>query len=181
MSRDPSREVPHNLYANVDGMYAKCGPKVPPPPLFTYRSADDPAAGTPAAKVNVGFLNGYDVTWTWNETTKSWDREIYGEPELDASGKVLSPRNVVVMFSDYVGGDADGVGAEATLTGTGRLLVFTGGHQIEGTWSRPDKEQPARLLDASGAGIPLAPGPTWVELPETSYSVTVEPSVDSAP
>jgi hypothetical protein len=179
MFRDNSRPDWYTLFADVAAMYGECGPKIPPPPLFSYRAPGAPPAGTPATKVNVGFLNGYDVTWTWNPTTGSWDRTIYDEPELDSSGAVLSPRNVVVMFSDYVGGDGDGVGAEASLTGTGRLIVLTGGHQIEGTWSRPDKEQPARLLDSAGAEILLEPGQTWVELPETSYSVTVEPSVDS--
>ena len=37
MFRDRSRRAPHNLYARVDGMYSRCGPKVPPPALFAYR------------------------------------------------------------------------------------------------------------------------------------------------
>ena len=66
-------------------------------------------------------------------------------------------------------------GAEAQLVGTGRLQVLTGGKLIDGTWSRPDIAHPAKLLDAAGAEIRLAPGQTWVELPEPSYSVTVTP------
>jgi hypothetical protein len=54
-------------------------------------------------------------------------------------------------------------------------MVFTGGKQITGTWSRPDKSRPARLLDAAGRPIALTPGQTWVELPDTSYTVTKTP------
>jgi hypothetical protein len=175
MFRDHSRQAPHNLYARVDQMYARCGPKIPPPALFTYRVPGTPVAGTPAATIHVGFLNGFDTTWTWNNTTKSYDRSLFGRPEITASGAHVSPRNVVVMFTNYVGGNAEGLGAEATLTGTGKLSVFTGGHEITGTWARPDKSKPAQLLDAAGNEIHLGPGQTWVELPDTTYAVTATP------
>jgi hypothetical protein len=175
MFRDHSREAPHNLYAHVDQMYARCGPKIPPPALFAYRVPGTPIGGTLAGAVHVGFLNGYAVTWTWNRNTKVYERTLFGRPEIAASGARLAPRNVVVMFTNYVGGNAEGLGAEATLTGTGKLLVFTGGREITGTWSRPDKSKPAKLLDAGGNEIRLGPGQTWVELPDASYTVTASP------
>jgi hypothetical protein len=61
------------------------------------------------------------------------------------------------------------------LTGTGNAIVFTGGKEIKGTWSRPDKAKPARLLNANGQVINLTPGQTWVELPDVSYTVTATP------
>jgi hypothetical protein len=94
-----------------------------------------------------------------------------------ASGAQLAPKNVVVMFVSYVGGDPTyhSIGAEAVLTGHGKALVYTGGKEIAGTWSRPDKSKPAQLLDAAGKVIELTPGQTWVELPDTTYSVTKSP------
>ena len=91
----------------------------------------------------------------------------------------LAPQNVVVMFVQYQGG-AGALQAEAVLTGFGKLSVFTGGKEIKGTWSRPNKEKPAKLLSASGAVIRLTPGQTWVELPDVSYAVTVTPPVKPA-
>jgi hypothetical protein len=179
MFRDDSRNAPYNLYARVNDMYPSCGPKVPPPPLFSYREANTPAAGIPATSAEVGFLAGFDVTWTWDPSTSTWSRAIFDEPAVTASGTPIAPENVVIMFTDYIGGDAVGLGAEAKLTGEGKLIVLTGGNRIPGTWSRPDPEQPAELLDATGAEIRLTPGQTWVELPDDSYSVTVKPPVDS--
>lgn len=175
MFRDHSRRAPYNLFAHVDQMYGKCGTPVPPPPLFTYRAKDVPATGDPASSVHVAFRAGYDVTWKWDPTSGAWQRFIFGRPELLQSGVQLAPKNVVVMAAQYVGGNSENFGAEAQLTGTGTLTVFTDGKVIKGTWSRPDAAKPAALLDAGGNEIKLTPGQTWVELPEPQYAITVTP------
>jgi hypothetical protein len=175
MFRDHSRKSPFNLYAHVDFMYSRCGTPVPPPALFTYRGAQPAVGGVPASTVRVGFLGSFAVNWTWDAPSGSWKRSMFGSPELVASGAQLAPKNVVVMYVSYVGGDSHGLGAEAVLTGHGNALVFVAGKEITGTWSRPDKNHPAQLLDAAGKVIKLTPGQTWVELPDTTYSVTKTP------
>jgi Protein of unknown function (DUF3048) N-terminal domain/Protein of unknown function (DUF3048) C-terminal domain len=179
MFRDHSRYAPHNLYAHLDQMYAKCGKPVPPPALFTYRDTHSKLFGVPTSSVRVGFLGdpSFAVTWTWDAPSGTWKRSIFGSSENVATGAQLAPTNVVVMFVSYVGGDPnhDGFGAEAMLTGTGKALVFSSGREIVGTWSRPDKVKPAQLLDAAGRVIALNPGQTWVELPDAGYSVTKTP------
>jgi Protein of unknown function (DUF3048) N-terminal domain/Protein of unknown function (DUF3048) C-terminal domain len=179
MFRDHSRNPPWNLYAHVNFMYSKCGPLVPPPALFSYRAANTPVGGLPAASVRVGFLGdpSYAVTWTWDAPSGTWKRSIFGSPEVVASGTQFAPKNVVVMFVKYVGGDPNygNEGAEAVITGHGTAVVFTAGKQILGSWTRPDKNQPAQLLNTTGKVIPLTPGQTWVELPDEGYSVTKTP------
>ncbi len=185
MFRDHSRNAPWNLYAHVDEMYGKCGPKVPPPALFAYRAAKAAVPGTPVTSVRVGFLNGFATTWVWDAPSGTWKRFIFGSPEITAAGTQFAPKNVVVMFVPYVGGDPNhgNEGAEAELTGTGPAQVFTGGKKITGTWSRPSKDVPATLSDAAGNPITLTPGQTWVELPDTGYQITSTPVVppSSAP
>ncbi len=174
MFRDRARHrTPElTLYAHVDQMYARCGKPKPPPALFAYRKAGAPASGGPVSSVRVGFASPFAVTWTWDSASKTWKRFIYSSPET-ASGVPIAPKNVVVMTVSYVGGDSHNFGAEAQLIGQGKLQVFTGGKVITGTWTRPDRAKPAKLLDAKGAVIKLAPGPTWVELPDATYTVTV--------
>jgi hypothetical protein len=186
MFRDNSRRPPVNLYAHVNFMYGKCGKPVPPLALFTYRAAHAAVAGTPATSVRVGFLGAgsayrgspsFAVTWNWDAASGTWKRSIFGSPENVASGAQLAPKNVVVMFVPYTGGDPRdaNIGAEAQLTGHGTAVVFTAGMEILGTWSRPDKAKPAQLLDATGKQIALTPGQTWVELPDIGYSLTKTP------
>ena len=67
------------------------------------------------------------------------------------------------------------------LTGFGKLEVFTGGKVITGTWSRADKAKPARLLNDKGGVIKLRPGQTWVELPDTTYTVTTTSPTTTTP
>jgi hypothetical protein len=186
MFRDHSRNPPVNLYAHVNFMYGKCGKQAPPPALFTYRGAHAVVAGTPVTSVRVGFLGAgsayrgspsFAVSWDWDATTGTWKRSIFGAPESVASGAQLAPKNVVVMFVPYTGGDPRdaNLGAEAQLTGTGTAVVLTAGKEILGSWSRREKTKPAELLDAAGRKIALTPGQTWVELPDKGYSLTKTP------
>lgn len=176
MFRDPvgTQYEPFNLWARVDQMFKAGGTPVPPPSLFVYRKPHAAAGGTVASSFIVGFQGSpsFAVTWNWDARTATWLRSKFGGPDIDANGVRLAPKNVVVMFVQYIGG-AGVEGSEAELTGSGRLLVFTRGREITGTWSRPNKNKPAKLTNAAGAEIRLTPGQTWVELPDASYTVTV--------
>jgi hypothetical protein len=167
-------EAPFNLWAKVDEMFNAGGTPIPPPPLFSYRKAGVKPGGTPAVAVVVNFAAGYAITWNWDPKTGTWLRSKFGGPDTTADGVRLAPKNVVVMSVQYLGG-AGVEQSEAQLQGSGSLSVFTGGKEIKGTWSRPDKSKPARLLNSTGGAIRLTPGQTWVELPDVSYPVKVLP------
>ena len=176
MFRDNSGQAPFNLFAHVDQMFDAGGMPVPPPPLFAYRKAGAPAGGSPAAVVSVGFTSGFNTLWTWDKKSGTWLRTAgpMGASDVDAENVRIAPKNVVVMFVQYLGG-AGVEQSEAQLTGTGNLMVFTDGKEIKGTWTRSDKAKPARLLNSTGGTIRLTPGQTWVELPDVSYPVLVLP------
>lgn len=171
MFRDHSRKKPHNLFGRPAALFAFGGTPVPPPPIFAYRGTHARVTGTTVTHVDVGFANGYAVSYEWNKKHKSWDRSIFGHTDLVASGVQESPRNVVALFVNYSGG-AVVIGAEAELVGEGDAVVFTGGHRINARWVRPDRSQPIRLRDTSGAVVRLTPGQTWVELAPIGTPVT---------
>ena len=178
MYRDPPdpRYEPYNLWAHVDQMFKVAAKPVPPPPIFLYRKPGAPAGGTPAVAVSVGFVAGFNTLWTWDKKSGTWLRTagLSGASDVDAEHVRIAPRNVVVMVVQYLGG-AGVEQSEGELTGSGPLMVFTDGKEIKGTWSRPDKAKPARLLNSTGGAIRLTPGQTWVELPDVSYAVQVLP------
>jgi hypothetical protein len=173
MFRDSSRQPPHNLYAKPPLLFTKGGTPVPPPPLFDY-SAKPVTTGTPASAVHIGFSAEFAPTYTWDAATGTWKRSTQAGPFVVKSGAQIAPKNVVVLPVGYAGGVGN-IGAEAGLVGNGTVQVFTNGHVITGTWTRADKAQPMKLVDANGAPIRLTPGNTWVELPDTSYAITVTP------
>jgi hypothetical protein len=172
MFRDSSRRAPHNLYAKPSLLFAKGGKPVPPPPLFEY-SSEPVTEGAPASAVHIAFANReFAPTYTWDAASGTWKRATEDGPFMVKSGAQVAPKNVVVMPVGYAGG-AGTIGAEAGLVGNGTVQVFTNGRVITGTWTRPEKAQPMKLVDANGAPIRLTPGQTWVELPDTSYAIQV--------
>ncbi len=180
MFRDSTRRAPHNLYARGPDIVARArGASGPPQPLFTYRRAQSPpVGGTRVADAVVGFTSGYATTWHWDAKTGTWLRSIFGRPDIAASGQPIRAANVAIMSVDYtdkLGGACGDVGGQADLSGSGDLVVLTGGHAIAGKWSGSNQGKPVRLLDRSGKKIALAPGTTWVELPYRGTATTLSP------
>jgi Protein of unknown function (DUF3048) N-terminal domain/Protein of unknown function (DUF3048) C-terminal domain len=172
MYRDPHRVAPTNLYAIAGALFKFGGTPTPPPALFTYRHDTWGAGARLVHHFTVEFPSIYPVTWTWNTTTLSWDRTLFGKPIITGTGVRVSPKNVVVMFVNY----ANGVGAftsYAVLTGTGPVEVFADGRMTRGTWSRAAKTDVIQYHTMSGKVLAMKPGQTWVELLNTGGSVPI--------
>ena len=169
MFRDTSRDKPHNLFGRPAQLFAFGGKPVPPPPLFTYRVGHAPVGGARVSHLNVGFGGGFAVSYAWDTKIGAWSRSV--DDPGSAASSVETPRNVVVMFVNYVGGVGI-IGSEAQLVGQGDAAVFTAGHRVNGRWIRPDPAKPARFVDAAGKAIRLTPGQTWVELAPIGTPVT---------
>ncbi len=175
MYRDPKRQAPHNLYAIGESLFAFGGNPTPPQPLFSYRSIGKKVKGASVASFTVGFPSIYPVTWNWNPSTKSWDRSIFGNADITGTGERESPKNVIVMFVNYINGIGT-MNSYGDLQGSGTVQVFTAGKVIQGTWSRGSvMSDPIIYKTLSGKTIEMAPGQSWVELLNTGGKVTVTP------
>ncbi len=164
MFRDLSLEAPHNLFAIGPSLFAFKGTPTPPPALFSYRAAGTAAIGAPVTSFVVPFPSIYPVTWTWDTATASWDRTIFGQADVTGTGQRESPKNVIVMYVNYVNGIGT-LNSYADLQGSGTAMVFSGGKEIVGSWSRgASKADIIQYKTSSGAIIKLTPGQTWVEL-----------------
>lgn len=171
MFRDAKRYPPHNLLGNAAALLKLAKGTKPPRGIFSYRERGVQAPGAKVKSFTVGFAAGYQTSYTWDQATLSWNRFIFGAPDLVASGAQLSPRNVIVMNVNYKGG-VGVIGAEAQLTGSGPVEIFTDGRVERGTWTRSSMTQPT-LYKNNGRTIELTPGQTWVELLDTSERATI--------
>lgn len=170
MFRDFKRYAPHNLYANAVLLMARGGTPKPPLPLFRYANGSRRVAGRPVSSFVVGFSAGFATSYRWNNTTKSWARWIFGRPDVTASGRQLSPTNVIVMTVHYLGGV--GVeGSEAQLVGSGPVEVFSAGRMQRGHWRRVSRFGRTVYRSTTGKFIFIRPGQTWVELLDVSEHV----------
>jgi hypothetical protein len=174
MFRDDSRDVDreHTLFGRGSALFDKGGQPVPPPPLFEYLATGEAFAGEPASEFTIALDRGYSPTYTYDAGSNAWTRAIDGAPFTMQSGVQIAPTNVVIQFVDYAGGVGSD-NAEGITVGEGDAWVFSGGQVIRGRWLRPAREQPTRFVDAAGSPIKLAPGKTWVELPQLGTAVDV--------
>jgi len=183
--RRPNRTAPDNVFTSTARLRAMTNDgAVPPPPQFTYRTAD---AAFPSGAVDVKSLAydfglgpvGQPVTFAWNAGTKSWDRTQKGTPDVDVAGAVISPTNVIVRFTPYhdtgLVDKSNTPVPEADIVGTGDAWVFIDGKAIKATWSKPDAATITTYTAADGTPIAIDPGQTWIGLVPTggnNFSVT---------
>jgi Protein of unknown function (DUF3048) N-terminal domain/Protein of unknown function (DUF3048) C-terminal domain len=176
-TRDESREAPHNLYTTTKKLYKAGGSKssAAPGPVFTYSDELD-LKSKPAKSIHIPFSLTYaDVNWVWSGADGRWLRSHGTEEHVLEDGDQVSTVNVVAMQvkvsdSDIV--DVAGYASpEVTLVGSGKAWVFRNGRVIAGRWVRDAEGDITRFENKAGDEIPLAPGPTWIELVPTAVPV----------
>ena len=144
-----------------------------------------PGSPTPGFSLDFGGVN---VDYVWNPATKGWSRlqvdQTHPRPKsstLDAAGVQVSPENVIVQFIDYGQSPSDSRSPMALTVGSGKVLVFTDGRVVAGTWSRPSADKPTTYTATDGTPILLTPGRTWVALPRAGSAVATldQPTADA--
>jgi hypothetical protein len=166
--------APHNLYTHPDQLFALApGDAGPPPALFQYRPAGQPAPTTASAvrTTHITFGNGpgsAPVDWTWDAGRSAFVRAQRGSAHLDEAGAQIAAANVVVAFVSYSNtGLVDVAGnavPQADFKGSGTCWVLTDGRVIEGRWTKASDTAVATYTDAAGNPIKLTPGQTWLEV-----------------
>jgi hypothetical protein len=144
-----------------------------------------PGVPTPGFSLDFG---GVRVDYVWNAATKGWSRLQVDQthpraksPTLDTAGVQVSPENVIVQFIDYGQSPSDSRSPMALTVGSGKVLVFSDGRVVAGTWSRASAEKPTTYTAADGTPILLTPGRTWVALPRVGSAVVTldQPTADA--
>jgi hypothetical protein len=154
----------------------------PPAPLFTY-SATTPPGGSPVSLVHIPFSGTSNVFWKWNPKTNTFQR-FYNvlTPDLLADNVQNAATNVVVQYvqisyGPWVENSGGGLEVQADMypNAAGTAMIYRNGYAIPATWHRSTLASPTQFVNAFGVAIPLAPGPTWVELVPSSIMATALP------
>jgi len=175
-----SRPPPHNAYTNtaVDrDLLAARGRQNNRQwgPLRFSEGA--PRGPEPAEHLSIAFRPwAYHASYDWDPEQQRYLRAMDGIAHLDAaSGAQIAPASVVVQFTNVQAVpndpkfrlDVDLVGAR------GDLLVFSGGTERHGTWSKGGARSTSRWLDEDGQPLVLPPGPVWVEIAPLGSAIAV--------
>jgi hypothetical protein len=180
-SRRRDRPAPHNLFTSTAALYK--GAKedaVPPPPLFTYLSKDQPfgvAGGSPLTYLLVQVGGATRTEWTWDAAKSVWLRSTNGTPHTVEGGAQLGFTNVIVQFVRYTNtGSRDPAGFSvptAEVTGTGDAWILSNGRLVKGRWAKPTASAVTEYKDSSDLPIAITPGTTWISLAPIGAGTTV--------
>jgi len=170
-SRSPDRPGTYDLMSEATTLFeiADGRGSGAPPPHFEYRNDEVglPATAEPASTLTVSFPS-VTATWDWDESLDGWARTQGSSDHVDAQGERVVAANVVVAeVREVATGSVDTAGAtvfEQQFLGSGRGWVFTDGHVIEVTWTKPSLRSVATWTTPDGVPVALTPGITWVEL-----------------
>jgi Protein of unknown function (DUF3048) N-terminal domain/Protein of unknown function (DUF3048) C-terminal domain len=165
--RRADHQAPDNLFSSTRRLYStlhrRAPHEPPPPPVFDH--AVQTPTGVPTRSVRVPYP-GATAGWTWDG--RSYLRTQDGPPDVLIGGQRVRTTNVIVMSVRTVGtGIFETNGAEDPLpvvVGSGPCWVMRNGVRVRGSWRHTKLGPPMQVLDTHGRAIPLAPGPTWVEL-----------------
>ena len=170
--RDPDRPGTYDLMTDPTVMWdiaAEDGDGGVPPVHFEYR--DDtiglPESAAPVADVRIDY-GSVGIDWSWDAGAGRFVRAQDGEPHVDADGVAIVATNVVVAEVNRSStGMVDTAGStvnEQVFVGAGRGWVFTDGHVVEVTWTKPSLASVPTWTTPDGVPVALLPGQTWVEL-----------------
>lgn len=166
-----TRPPPHNAYTDTSAdrqhlrAYGRQRSRSWGPILFAHNA---PAGNEPAHELRVSFSPwAYTVNYVWDEDRARYLRFMEGVPHRDAaSGEQIAPATVIVQFAevDRIPDDPKLRLDVNLIGGDGQLLIFSGGGQRSGAWSKSEPSAPTEWLDGGGEPLVIPPGPVWVEV-----------------
>lgn len=172
LRRISSRAAPYNLYADTMALRAEADGSgyqdVPPSDLFAWAPFARPDAPR-ASTISFSWSDPINVTWTWDGLVYS--SSLNGTPQtwVDESGQtgpIVADTVVAIIAPVYEAPPPEGINGSPVpaldTVGSGRALVFTNGHVLDGSWSRSALSEPFELSYPDGSVLTVPPGVPWI-------------------
>ena len=190
---DPSRVYTLNGQTYYDKATV-CHPRVlarqtkrfrsgPPQPYFPFASSPEDvsaAQGKRGRSVKVPYKgNGYVIGYSYDQKTKRYRRSMPWGPHVLADGTRVSTDNVLVIKAkQHYGKIFKGRGHDEPLhdiiEAEGTFYYFNRGRYVKGTWRKGKVQEPFQFTLPGGAPLKMAPGQTFVELPDTGVKIRIK-------
>lgn len=173
--RDEAIPVPHNMFTNVNALWALADAQGSNAAPDLRGMAFDPAApaeAEPGEQVEIRY-RGTRVRWEYDAEAGLYRRFADNQPHHDgATLEQITAANVAVVFAqheftDIVESEWQGnvsFSIEIMLWFEGDALLFRDGQMVRGRWVRPTRESMISFQTADGEVYPLKPGNTWFQV-----------------
>jgi DUF3048 family protein len=159
---------------------------------FPWAANDDEVStnvsGKAAAVVSVPWMKGnsYNMTYTWSAKSKKYLRSMPWGPHVLAGGTRVATDNVLVIRAKQVFGKIYPSGRISTKPGLhfepiheiidnkGTFYYAHGGKCVTGTWTKGAVNEVFQFTLPDGSPLKMAPGQTYVELPNLNAKVQIK-------
>ncbi len=138
------------------------------------------ASGRPARTIHVPWKSGdsYDMSYTYDEKSGTYLRSMPWGKHVLSNGKRVAPDNVLVIrarqhYAKIYHGSGHDEPIHDIIATKGTFYYFHGGKYVTGTWAKGAVNQPFRFTLKDGSPLKMAPGQTYVELPQVTAKVRV--------
>ena len=115
--------------------------------------------------------DGYLMGYTYDKKTKRYLRSMPWGPHVLADGTRVSTDNVLVIKARQHFEHHEPMHDIIDTKGT--FYYFHGGRYVTGTWRKAGVAEPFRFALTNGQPLLMAPGQTFVELPDTKAKVRI--------
>jgi hypothetical protein len=158
----------------------RTGPPRPYFPFATTAAAVSTTTGKAARSVEVPYkADGYRMGYSYDAKSNRYRRSMPWGPHVLADGTRVSTDNVLVIkakqhFGKIFRGGGHDEPLQDVIDTEGSFLYAHGGRYVTGTWRKGKVSDPFGFTLANGQPLRMAPGQTFVELPDTKATVHVK-------
>lgn len=165
-TRLSSKRAPHNVYTTdekLQTLTAKKGYSTSNFSPWKRKTKETPSKTPTAQTITVPISTGkFGVSYTWNQSTNSYNRAQGGVAHTDQEGGQISPKVVVVfqVAHDKIK-ESNGFSYPDAI-GSGKAWVFQDGLVTEVTWNKTSDKEQIKFTDSTGKLVEFTPGQTWL-------------------
>ncbi len=190
---DASRVYRYNGQAYYDRAIT-CHPKIlarqtkrfrsgPPQPYFPFAVRGEVVSATqgrPAGSIKIPYQgDGYFMSYRYDKKTQRYQRSMPWGPHVLADGTRVSTDNVLVIKAKQHYGKIFRGGGRAEplqdiINASGRFYYLNRGRYVRGTWRKSAVSDPFEFTLDDGTPLKMAPGQTFVELPDTDALIRIK-------
>jgi hypothetical protein len=155
----------------------------PPQPYFPFASSTDEvsaAAGKRGRSITIPYKgDDYFMGYSYDKSTKRYVRSMPWGPHLLEDGTRVSTDNVLVIkarqrYGKIFRGRGGADPLHDIIKNEGPFYYFNRGRYVTGTWRKGTVAEPFAFTLPDGRPFKMAPGQTFVELPDIRAKVRIK-------
>ncbi|MGI8458857.1 MAG: DUF3048 C-terminal domain-containing protein, partial [Propionibacteriaceae bacterium] len=157
----------------------RSGPPQPYLPFATGDQTPSTTAGTAARSLTIPYKgDDYRMGYAYDPKSMRYLRSMPWGPHVLADGTRVSVDNVLIIkarqhFGKIFAGGGHDEPLQDVIDAEGAFSYAHGGHAVAGRWRKGKPAEPFTFTLADGTPLRVAPGRTFVELPDTGAVVHI--------